>query len=81
MFLVSIIGIFTSIVAVALILIVLMQKPKGDGMTALSNTNMQQLVGVAEMPSLLEKMTYGLLGILFALTFLFTYLLSGHYGG
>ena len=70
-------GISLTIIAVALILIVLIQKPKGEGLTSLAeDSNMKQLVGVAQMPSLLEKITYSLLVLLFAFTLLFTYLLS-----
>ena len=80
MFFTICVGIFLTIIAVGIILIVLIQKPKGEGLTSLAEgSNMKQLVGVAQMPSVLEKLTYLLLVLLFAFTFIFTALLSSHY--
>ena len=73
-------GVALCVVALAMIVFVLLQKPKDDGGSTLSaNSNMKQLLGVAQMPSFLEKATYYLLLTLCALTLLFNYLLMKYH--
>ena len=80
MFGIIITGILLGLVAVLLTLVVILQNPKDEGGNILaSNNSMKQLVGAAQMPHLLHKVTYGLFIVFVLLTLLMSYLLGSAY--
>ncbi len=80
MFGIIITGILLGLVAVLLTLVVILQNPKDEGGNILaSNNSMKQLVGAAQMPHLLQKVTYGLFIVFVLLTLLMSYLLGSTY--
>ena len=77
MFAIIVTGIVLGLISFLLILVVILQNPKDEGGNILaSNNSMKQLVGAAEMPHLLHKVTYGLFILLVLFTLLMSYLLG-----
>ena len=76
-----IIGILLILVALLLILVVVLQNPKDEGGNIMSsNDAMKHLVGTAQVPHLLHKVTYWLFTAFALLTLCLSYLLGSYYG-
>lgn len=56
-----------------LVLLVFLQNPKDQGGASALGTDMQQMIGVAHTSNVLEKITYSLAGLIFALTLLISF--------
>lgn len=76
MFAAVLVAILLTFVSLFMILLVLIQKPADEGFDMTSGASMQRVVDVVAMPSLLHKITYGTLALLFVLTLLLAYLLQ-----
>ncbi|MEM9737486.1 MAG: preprotein translocase subunit SecG [Bacteroidota bacterium] len=68
------------LVVILLVLVTLLQKPKDEGQTPLGSTGLDNLVGVAQTSTLLEKITYFLAFLLVALVLTTSYLVKQEYG-
>ena len=80
MFLLVVNVVVLCMIAVVLGLVTLLQKPKGEVMSPMAvNSNMQQLLGVSQMPSFLERLTYVVFVGMVVLTLSLTHLVSVEY--
>ena len=77
----QIVGILLIIASILLIVFVLLQNPRSEGgglVVSGDYSNVKQLVGIANLPSMLEKITKILAGGCALLTLLFTKLLQDY---
>lgn len=59
--------------SIVIVLLVFLQNPKDQSRGSVLGTDVQQMIGVAHTSNVLEKITYGLAGTIFALTLLVSF--------